>query len=289
MGCPCALQLGGPDLRAAADAGIAEALRIERAFSRYRRDSRVAAINAAAGIGGAVDVDDETATLLDHAFDCYRLSEGLFDITSGALRRVWNDDAIAPPTQDQLAALLERIGMDKLAWARPRLSFALSGMEIDLGGLAKEYAADSIAAICRAQGATRGIVDLGGDLALFGANPDASLWRIGVADPLDETRVAATLFVGEGGVATSGDYRRYWSLGGRRYGHILNPRTGWPAEGLLSVTVAAETCLAAGARATIAVLKGDAGADWLAHHAADHIYIDRDGRSGGAALEPRRD
>jgi FAD:protein FMN transferase len=175
--------------------------------------------------------------------------------------------------------------LEKVDWKRPRLAFLQSGMEIDFGGIAKEYAADQVAALCRGRGATRGIVDLGGDLALFGANTDGSPWRIGVADPIEPSRAVATLFV-EGccGVATSGDYRRFYEFGGRRYGHILNPLTGWPVEGLLSVTVVADSCADAGALSTTAILKGDEGVHWLASYASAYVYVDRARQLGGNAL-----
>ena len=285
MGCPCAISLAGQDAAATATAAVAEVERLEHAYSRYRSDNIVSAINQAARRGGMIDVDDETAALIDFAFELHRRSGGLFDITSGLLRSLWNDEAAGPPNGVALAALLERIGLDKVVWKRPRLAFAQAGMELDLGGIAKEYAADRAAALCRSLGATRGIVDLGGDLALFGANPDRSPWRIGIADPSEPSRAAATLFVqGSGGIATSGDYRRFWEFGGRRYGHILNPRTGWPVEGLLSATVVADNCLEAGAMSTIAILKGEEGAHWLALNAGAHLYVDRAHRLGGNAL-----
>ena len=285
MGSPCAISLDWPAAREIAEAAICEVKRIERTYSRYLADSVVGAINDAARRGGAIEVDAETGELIDAALALYRRSQGLFDITSGPLREVWNDDAVAPPGADALARVLERIGSNKLDWSRPRLAFSQQGMEIDLGGLAKEYAADRAAALCRAMGAERGIVDLGGDLALFGDNPDGSPWRIGVADPQDPSRAAATLFVRDSaGVATSGGYQRFWEFAGKRYGHIFDPRTGWPVEGLASVTAVAENCAQAGALTTIALLKGEQGADWLASHADAHVYIDREGRLGGNAL-----
>jgi thiamine biosynthesis lipoprotein len=286
MGSPCAISLGEPGAQEIARAAIAEVTRVEQAYSRYLPDSIVSAINVAARNGAAIDVDPETAPMIDQAFDLYRLSDGLFDITSGPLRAAWNENAVAPPDASTLAEILGRIGLDKLAWKSPRLTFSQKGMEIDLGGIAKEYAADRAAALCRSMGAEQGIVDLGGDLALFGNNRDGSAWRVGVSDPDDPSRAVATLFIhGGGGVATSGIYQRFWELGGKRYGHLLNPRTGWPVEGLLSVTVVAESCARAGAQSTIAMLMGEQGAGWLARHAQAHVYVDRERRLGGNALD----
>jgi thiamine biosynthesis lipoprotein len=288
MGCPCAISVSGEDPGETVEAAIKEVERLESAYSRYRPESRTSAINETARCAGSIDVDDETASLLDRAFEYYRRSDGLFDISSGPLRSVWNDAAVGPPNKATLTSLLERIGLEKVYWNRPHLAFSQSGMEIDFGGIAKEYAADQVAQLCRSLGETRGIVDLGGDLALFGANPDGSPWRVGIADPVEPSRAAATLFIeGGSGVATSGDYRRFWNFNGRRYGHILNPLTGWPVEGLLSVTVVADSCVEAGAISTIAILKGDEGISWLSRHSPQHVYVDRARRLGGNALGPR--
>ncbi len=287
MGSPCALTLFRDVVHQAdfiAAAAIAEVERIEQAYSRYRSDSIISSINEAAQKGADIEADPETAFLIDHAFEIFKLSDGLFDITSGVLRKVWNDDAAAAPDRTTLATLLRRVGLAKILWRRPRLSFTIPGIEIDFGGIAKEYAADRAAAICQSFGVIHGLVELGGDLAVIGPNPDGSPWRIGVSDPNDPQAAIATLFVSKGGVATSGDYERYWELDGRRYGHILNPQTGWPVEGLLSVTVSVRSCLTAGAISTVAVLKGDEGIAWLRDHAPAYLYVDRAGRLGGSAL-----
>jgi thiamine biosynthesis lipoprotein len=288
MGSPCELTLCAGtmnDPASVAGAVIAEIERIEQCYSRYRSDSIISAVNVAAREGVDFEVDPETANLIDHAFDVYRRSDGLFDITSGVLRNVWNKETRGPPDETAIQNLLDRVGLHKVAWKRPQLSFAVPGMEFDFGGIAKEYAADRAAAVCRSLGAGHGVVELGGDLALIGPNPDGSPWRIGVRDPRDRQTAIATLFVGDGGVATSGDYERFWEFNGRRYGHILNPRTGWPVEGLLSVTVAAVSCLEAGALSTVAILKGEEGASWLKDHAPAHLYVDGSGRLGGSVLK----
>jgi thiamine biosynthesis lipoprotein len=286
MGSACALTLfGTKEVDFIANAAIAEVERIEQSYSRYRPDSVISAINEAARRAEEIHVDSETSDLIDHAFDAYRRSEGLFDITSGVLRKVWNDAALAPPDEATIRNLLDRVGLQKLVWKRPKLSFTIPGVEIDFGGIAKEYAADRAAAVCRSLGVEYGLVELGGDLALIGPNPDQSPWRIGISDPRDPHIAIATLFVDRGGVATSGDYERFWEFDGRRFGHILNPRTGWPVEGLVSVTVAAASCLEAGALSTIAILKGEEGASWLKDHASANLYIDHSGRLGGSAFD----
>ena len=288
MGSQCALILHGEDPRRAASLAIAEVERIEQRYSRYRADSLLSVINRAAQNGSEIEVDAETASLIDHACAVHRKSDGLFDITAGALRSVWNDETACLPEETSIFAVLEKVGLDKVVWRSPQLSFKRDGMEIDFGGIAKEYAADRAAALCRASGVEHGLVELGGDIAIIGPNPDGTPWRIGVSDPGDPTVAIATLFVSSGGVATSGDYQRFWEFDGERYGHILDPRTGWPVAGLASATVAAETCLSAGALSTIALLKGAGGIAWLEAHAPNHIYLDRENRLGGGALGRER-
>jgi len=156
-------------------------------------------------------------------------------------------------------------------------------MEIDLGGDVKECAADEAAALCREMGGSRGIVDLGCDLALFGANPDGSPWRIGAADPDEPAHAALTLLIhGRAGVATSGVRQRFLELEGRRFSPIFDLRNSWPIEGPLSVAVFAENCAEAGALASIAMLNGEEGPDWLAPragalprdiHSRSHVMI----------------
>jgi thiamine biosynthesis lipoprotein len=287
MGTTCELRLYAQDeifARDVADAAIGEVQRIERAYSRYRDDSVVHAINAAAANAGAVALDPEAADLLDIAFEAYARSGGLFDVTSGALREVWRDGIDEVPDDVAICGVLRRIGLGKVEWRRPNLAFAVAGMQIDLGGIGKEYAADRVAEICRASGVAHGLVDLGGDFAVIGPHPDGSPWRIGVLDPSNGETAIATLFIGQGGLATSGDYERCWEFSGRRYGHIFDPRTGWPVEGLRSVSVVAATCLDAGLTSTIAMLKGTKGPEWLRQTGLAHVYVDAENRVDCSSL-----
>ena len=292
MGTECELQLyaGRPEAASrAAGAAIHEVQRIERTYSRYRQDSAVHAINVVAEAGGAVSVDAETADLIDIAFEAYRLSEELFDITSGVLREIWNGRTETLPSSAVIEGVLRRIGLRNVLWHRPELTFTVPRMQIDLGGIGKEYAADRAAGICREAGIRHGMVNLGGDIAIIGPQPGGAPWRIGVRDPKGLEAAMATLFVSSGGVATSGDYERYWEIEGRRLGHILNPLTGWPTSGLSSVTVGAESCLAAGLFSTIAMLKGEAGPRWLRENGVAHIFVDGSGRRDLSGIEAPQD
>ncbi len=261
----------------AAQAAIAEVRRIERRFSRYRDDSITAAINRAAG-APPLEVDEETAALLDYADNCYRQSDGLFDITSGVLRRAWNFQGGRIPAEEEIEALLPLVGWEQVVWEKPRLRLPLDGMELDFGGIGKEYAADRAAAVCLEMGCAHGFANLGGDLCVWGAQPDGAPWLVGLRHPDDGERMLARLPVYSGGLATSGDYARCLEIAGRRYGHLLNPRTGWPVEGLRSVTVQAPNCMLAGSLSTIAMLKGADGLAWLTDMGLPFLAVD----SGGA-------
>jgi thiamine biosynthesis lipoprotein len=291
MGCPCALELTGrsrPRLEAIARAAVDEVGRIEAKYSRYRSDSLTSRINRSAGDPDGVIVDDETAALLDYADTAHRESGGLFDITSGSLRRAWDFRSGRLPSRAEIAELLPRIGWEKLRWERPRLVLPEAGMEVDFGGFGKEYAADRAAALCGERSVRHGLVDLGGDLAVIGPHPDGSPWRVGIRHPRAPGSAIATLSVAAGGIASSGDYERFMIVDGVRYGHILDPRSGWPVEGLAGVTVAASHCLLAGTATTVAMLKGAAeGAAWLDALGLPSLRVDQHGRLGGTlALRP---
>ena len=233
-----------------------EALRIERKFSRYRTDGVVHRIHQSAGV--PVEVDDETAGLLDYAALCHEESGGLFDLTSGVLRRVWRFDGRSrAPSPDAVAALLPLVGWTRVKWDRPWFTLP-AGMEIDLGGIGKEYAVDRAAARLAAKSPCAFLVNLGGDLYASGPRSGGRPWIVGVDDP-ERTGEAVThrIELPRGGLATSGDARRWVMHQGRRLGHILDPRTGWPVEGApRAVTVLAPTCLEAGTLATFAILEG---------------------------------
>jgi thiamine biosynthesis lipoprotein len=155
-------------------------------------------------------------------------------------------------------------------------------MQLDFGGYVKEYAADRVAALCRELGLCHGLVDLGGDLAVVGPHPDGSAWRVGIRHPRAAAGAIASLALASGGIATSGDYERCLLVDGRRYSHLLNPKTGWPVRGLASVTVAANHCLIAGTASTVAMLKGRRGAAWLDRLGLPSLRVDARGNLSGS-------
>ncbi|OYU36510.1 FAD:protein FMN transferase [Novosphingobium sp. PASSN1] len=261
MGTPCEVQIESRDSRLAgqlARIGEAEARRIEEKYTRYKPTGVVWAINNAGG--KPVEVDEETAGLIDYAAQVHALSGGRFDVTSGVLRRAWKfDGSDRVPEPEQVSALMPLIGWGKVTWERPHLSLP-PGMEIDLGGICKEYAVDraAMAIMAASEGGADcpALVNFGGDLRTTRAK-SAGRWAVAI-ESLDPAKSSGGLLqIGEGAIATSGDAKRFLLKGGKRYSHILDPRTGWPVEGPpRSVTVAARTCVQAGTLSTLAMLLG---------------------------------
>ncbi len=288
MGSPCEIQLFvkiKAQGKRIADTAIADVQRLEALYSRYRSDSLLSAINRVAATGGRITVDDETASVLNYAVTCYEQSGGLFDITSGILRQAWRFDRGELPNEAQIQGLLDRIGWHKVRWEAPVLEFPVPGMELDFGGIVKEYAVDRAAVLCREAGAHHGVVNLGGDIKLIGPRANGAPWRVGITHPRRKDALAATLLLREGAVASSGDYERCIVVDGVRYGHVLNPKTGWPVRYLAAVSVVGAFCVVAGSASTIAMLKEENGPGWLEDVGLPHLWIDVNGNVGGSLAD----
>ena len=284
MASTCEVVLDAPTLADAqrqAQPGIDEVLRIERSYSRYRPDSIVARINAAAGVDW-VDCDAETLSLLNFADQLHQQSGGLFDITSGVLRRAWNfaqsKDQAQLPTTDQIDALLPLIGWAQVQRDGQRIRLPRAGMELDFGGFGKEYAADRAAALLQRTGVLHGYVNLGGDMRLMGPKPDGSPWVMGIQHPRERDQLLATQQLTTGGLATSGDYERFMVVDGQRYCHLLNPHTGWPVGHWRTVSVTAPLAVVAGCVATIAMLQGPQGLEFLRQSGHPFMAMAHDGQ-----------
>jgi thiamine biosynthesis lipoprotein len=232
-----------------------EALRIEQKFSRYRENNKIFEINHAAG--KAVTVDLETARLIDFSDELYRLSDGFFDITSGVLRKVWTfDGSDKVPEASAIEKILENVGWQKVTWKDRQLTMQ-DGMEIDLGGVGKEYAVDRCVQIVRGLTDASVLINFGGDLATTCERRNQRYWSVGRLITGKEHAVG--LFqLHRGAIATSGDAFRFLLKQGVRYSHVINPKTGWPIpDAPHTVSVAAPTCVEAGMLSTLAMLQGD--------------------------------
>lgn len=288
MGTACEIQLYGAvesNVSRVAEAAIADVHRLETAYSRYREDSFLSEINRAAAAGESIKVDSETAGLLDYADACYNASDGLFDITSGILRRAWNFKSNQLPNEQIIQSLLDRVGWHKVHWSAPYLGFPSAGMEIDLGGVVKEYATDRAASICWERGVQNGMVNLGGDIKIIGPHIDESPWKIGIRHPRQPETLLHTLELYSGALASSGDYERCITIDGVRYGHVLNPKTGWPVKKMAAVSVVGDFCVVAGSASTIGMLKDEGAADWLAILGLPHLWVNVSGEMGGSLLD----
>ena len=254
-----------------------DVLRIEAKYSRYRDDSVIKQINQGAGQPGTVDCDDETLWLLNCADRFHRLSGGLFDATSGVLRRAWDFKTPRLPSDAELRPLLALVGWGKVERAGRKLRLPLPGMELDFGGFGKEYAADRAARLLSGMGIAHGYVNLGGDIAVMGPQPDGAPWPVGVQNPRKGGDLIASIPLAQGGLTTSGDNEKYFDLGGRRYCHILNPGTGYPVHHWASISVQTGTALAAGALSTIAMLKERDGLSFLRAQPCSFLAVGIDG------------
>jgi FAD:protein FMN transferase len=283
MASPCSIRIETRDERGAnkaARAAMAEVQRIEMKYSRYRSTSVVSKINQAAG-GDPVAVDEETASLLNFAGQLWRMSDGLFDATSGVLRQAWDFKTAQIPSRDKLKQSLACIGWSDVQLSPHKCSLRRKGMELDFGGFGKEYAVDRAAAILQQQGVVHALVNLGGDIHALGCHglPDMAqqAWKVEVQHPRKANAMLAGIDVYGGGLATSGDYERFFELDGKRYCHVLDPRTGWPVDYWQSITVLAPNTTMAGALTTIAMLKGAQGLAWLDTQNATYLAVQHDG------------
>lgn len=275
LGTPCAIQFRHPDDQTALvflTTALGWLSRFEAKFSRFRPDSVVSKINAAAGREW-VPVDAETDHLLDVAADLHRLSEGILDATMLPLLQVWDWKTVHTqlPSPAAIQAARALTGFSKLQRKPGRVFLPQPGMGLDFGGFGKEFAVDQLVAIARQHGIQDGLIDLGRDLFGMGGNGQHPFWHVGLEDGLHPGTCWGGLAVTNFAVAASGDYARRFEHNGIRYGHILDPRTGWPvANGMRAVTVIAPTCLQAGSFSTaLFVLGPKAGLRFAA--AARHL------------------
>lgn len=257
------------EVQYAAPAGDGQATAFERAvvawvaafeakYSRFRPDSLVSRINAAAGREW-VEVDAEMEVMLKLCDTLHFMTQGVLDPTALPLLRLWNfsGETSVPPAEADVAAARARVGWKKVQRAPGRVFLPEPGMALDFGGFGKEYAVDIAAQIAADHGIPSALVDFGHDLRAVSAPPGRPAWHVGLEDPLKPGAVAGSLAVVGRSVASSGDYIRRVVIGGRRYGHIVDVRTGWPVHnGCLQATVIAGTCLQAGVLSTTAFVLG---------------------------------
>jgi len=277
LGTQCEIILEGnlsAQLTSVASNAVAEIRRFEAKYSRYQEKSLVSEINQNAG-KRQTKIDPETFGLLNYASQCFIESGGLFDITSGVLRSVWQKGMSRLPLESDVRRCLELVDWRAVSVGQDFVFLELPGMELDFGGFGKEYIADLVAVQIRSNGIEHGLINLGGDIAVVGPHVSGEPWIIGIRHPVKTDEPIALLELFTGGLTTSGSYERYFDLKGHRYSHILNPNTGWPVDGLLSVSAIASQTLVAGTICTIALLKGaEDGLAWLNNCGTPYLAVD---------------
>lgn len=257
MASPCEVLIDSEDRKLAARITrtvFDEARRIETLWSRYRPGNVIDRINNSNGT--RVRVDDETADMLDYAAKLWSLSDHRFDITAGVFRRVWRfDGSNRLPNPNAIRETCELVGWAKVDWTRPYLRLA-PGMEIDLGGIGKEYAVDRALHRTREITEVPVLINFGGDLTCDRPRANNNPWHLGI-ESIGPNAAVPQIALNQGAVATSGDAQRFLLHEGVRYGHILDATTGWPAvDAPHAVTVIAQNCTLAGMLATLAMLEG---------------------------------
>lgn len=251
----------GKHAEASLKAVRSEAARLERLLSRFLPESVISRINQSAG-KNSVRMSDEAYEVLSHAVEFSRCSGGLFDITIGPLVTLWNNcrEISSPPDEFRINEILPLINYEDLILNPSTKSIGLkaAGQSIDLGGIGKGYAGDKIKEIFESYGITSAYTNLGGNVVALGEKPDGSPWRVGIQHPRQENSIIGLVSVTDKAVVTSGDYERYFMDGnGKRYHHILDPSTGYPAEsGLVSVTIVADNSMDADALSTVMFIAG---------------------------------
>lgn len=278
-----------PDLaraRTALGDGFDRIMDVDRLMSVHRADSELSDLARRAGLG-SVQVSDDTRRVLAEATWIGGVSRGALDVTILPLVRLWTSSADQDrlPTSaeiDRALALVDLTQLD-LNEGRGIGGLRLPGAGVDLGGIAKGYAVDAAVGALGARGVEGGIVNAGGDLRVTGHPEGGGPWRIGVRHPLRPSTLLLSLAIDGEGVATSGNYFRFFTIKDRQYGHVLHPRTGVPADGALAATIVAPTAMRADGLATAALVSGvPAGLELMARASVDGFVVDE--RSPGKVV-----
>jgi thiamine biosynthesis lipoprotein len=269
-------------IKIAIDEVMSRLLTLEARYSRFKPGSLISQINARAGTGVFTPIDLETQSLIDLSDQLWRETKGLFDPTVGVLNQLWDFRTGRANTHVQLIHLLEKVGWDRVEIDERGIRLPEAGMEIDFGGLVKEFAADAAAAILRDAECQSALIELAGDIVAIGTEPHDRAWQIGITDPQAPARSIASVQLTNAAVCSSGNYARRFLHNGKLVSHLLHPRTGQPIDGPCSVTVIGESALVAGAIATVGCLHSEVLAEsWLRQSALPWLVIDKHNQCSG--------
>ncbi len=241
------------------DRAIAEIRRIEKLISSWDSTSQTSEINRNAGIK-AVKVDKELYDLVERAIGISKLTDGAFDITYASMDRIWRFDGSMTqmPTTDSIEASVSKVGYENIVLNKKNQTvfLKLPGMKIGFGAIGKGYAADKAKLLLIKNGVSSGIINASGDMNTWGVRPNGEPWKVAITNPMNKNKAYGMLPITDGAVVTSGNYEKFVTLNNKRYSHIIDPRTGYPASGLISVTVFAPKAELADALATSVFVMG---------------------------------
>lgn len=248
-----------------ADLAVAEVKRIENLISDWIPSSQISNVNQNAGIK-PVKVDKEVFDLVTRAIKISEITSGAFDISYASMDKIWKFDGsmIEMPTEEAIKKSVSKIGYKNIILDAKEhtLFLKLQGMKLGLGGIGQGYIADKVKELLLSKGCTSGIVNVSGDINTWGKQPDGKFWTVGIVNPMNKNKIFATFPIENSAVETSGSYEKYVTFNGVRYSHIIDPRTGYPAKDVVSVSVFAKQTEVADALATgIFVLGVEVGLD----------------------------
>lgn len=247
------------------DMAVAETKRIENLISDWIPTTQISEVNKNAGIK-PVKVNNEVFELVERSLKISEITDGAFDISYASMDKIWKFDGTMTtmPTKEAIKKSVEKIGYKNIILDKKEQTIFLkiAGMKLGLGGIGQGYIADKIKDLLFLNGCTSGIINVSGDINAWGKQPDGKLWTIGIVNPLNKNKIFATFPLEDSAVETSGSYEKYVIFDGIRYSHIIDPRTGYPAKGVVSVSVFAKQTEIADALATgIFVMGVEVGLD----------------------------
>ncbi len=269
--------------KTAIDRAFNELDRLARLFNFYSEDSEVSMINRNAG-EKPVKVSPDTLEIINKALYVSENTEGAFDITVGPVVRLWDFQNKVLPDEKAVKEKLKFVGYKNIIVDKEKSMVFLKtkGVQIDLGGIIKGYAADKAVEVLKKSGIKSGIVAIAGDIKTFGKRPDGGLWNVGIQNPRqksDNDEIIAAIGLSDAAISTSGDYQRFFIKDGRRYHHLLNPKTGYPAYGCQSVTIITKDAVFTDAFATgIFIFGPEKSMDVLKRLGFDGVIVDKDGK-----------
>lgn len=245
------------------DVAVAEITRIEKLISEWDPSTQTSAINKNAGIK-PVKVDRELFNLIERSIAISKLTDGAFDISYASMDKIWKFDGSMTkmPSEEAIKSSVSKIGYQNIILNKEEMTVFLKypGMKIGFGAIGKGYSADKAKALLISQGVKGGIINASGDMNTWGKQLNGNDWKVAITNPFDKNKAFALLPIKEGAVVTSGDYEKYVTFNGKRYAHIIDPRTGYPATGVISTTVFGGSAELADALATSLFVMGvDAG------------------------------